>query len=937
LSAIDLNNDNYSGGKLAEGKNDIRIRSIGRFVSTQEVGNLVIRREAAGPIYLRDVATIRVGYKEATTWARSRGHYMPYFNFTLEHGANMLQSMGNLRAEFDHLNAPGGLLEMEAKRVGMNGNLKLIVDYDATTYVEDAIGLVQSNILIGGSIAVLVLLLFLRSFRVVGIVGVSIPISVIASIMVMVAMGRTINIVSLAGMAFAVGMVVDNAIVVIENIFRHMEMGKRIKAASIEGTQEVAGAVVASTLTTLVVFLPILLIQDSAGQLFRDIALAIMAAVGLSLVVSLTVIPSAAATLLRRTSERVGSAARQAGESEEQPKKLNMFVGAAGDLSRWLMGSWVRSAVVIVFFFVGTALGIKLLMPPLDYLPLGNRNIVFGMLIPPPGYNLDQLSKVGERVEETIRPAWEVSGPHFDVERRALGLPLEGQEGYADAEDSDWPDRRQIIMDVPMGPAGPMMDQAREVMPPALKSYFLVGFNGMLFHGAIARDASEIPDVIPLMNSATMGANAPDIFGFAFQMPLFNTGGSSGTAVKVDLFGDSLEDVQAAAGAMMGSLMGTFPPGSIMPDPMNFSLPTPELRLIPNDERLLELGMSRRDVGLAMQASSDGIILPRQFETDGDLKDIKILSPASLGDDPVAALQAVPLAAPDGSIIKLADVASMQRVTVPEMIKHVNRQRAVTLQLTPPAGMPLQSAIDMVDAKVKELQAGGAIAPGVDVAMAGSAGKLNDIKVALVGDGTWLGTATSSLVLALLVVYLLMVVLFQSWIYPLVILVSVPLATLGGFAALSIVHLWSLSDPYMPVQNMDVLTILGFVILAGVVVNNAILIVHQSLNFLREGETDVQRAISMAVESRVRPIAMGTLTSVGGMLPLVLMPGSGSELYRGLGAVVVGGLAVSTVFTLVLVPILLHVVLRLEKEKVDDPLDASTDGSVSLELEPTGA
>jgi HAE1 family hydrophobic/amphiphilic exporter-1 len=271
------------------------------------------------------------------------------------------------------------------------------------------------------------------------------------------------------------------------------------------------------------------------------------------------------------------------------------------------------------------------------------------------------------------------------------------------------------------------------------------------------------------------------------------------------------------------------------------------------------------------------------------------------------------------------------------MIKHVNRQRAVTLQLTPPAGMPLQSAIDMVDAKVKELQAGGAIAPGVDVAMAGSAGKLNDIKVALVGDGTWLGTATSSLVLALLVVYLLMVVLFQSWIYPLVILVSVPLATLGGFAALSIVHLWSLSDPYMPVQNMDVLTILGFVILAGVVVNNAILIVHQSLNFLREGETDVQRAISMAVESRVRPIAMGTLTSVGGMLPLVLMPGSGSELYRGLGAVVVGGLAVSTVFTLVLVPILLHVVLRLEKAKVDDPLDVSTDGSLSLDIEPTGA
>jgi HAE1 family hydrophobic/amphiphilic exporter-1 len=389
---------------------------------------------------------------------------------------------------------------------------------------------------------------------------------------------------------------------------------------------------------------------------------------------------------------------------------------------------------------------------------------------------------------------------------------------------------------------------------------------------------------------------------------------------------------------MMGTLMGQFPPGTVMPDPMNFSLPTPELRLIPNDERLRELGMSRRDVGLAMQASSDGIILPRQFEADGDLKDLKILSPASLGEDAVEALERVPLSTPDGRVIKLADVARMERITVPEMIKHVNRQRAVTLQLTPPPGMPLQEAIDTVNKMVAGLKAGGAIPPGVDVAMAGSAGKLNDIKEALVGDGSWMGAITSSLVLALLVVYLLMVVLFQSWVQPVVILVSVPLATLGGFVGLRAVHVWSLSDRYMPVQNMDVLTILGFVILAGVVVNNAILIVHQSLNFLREGESDLKVAISKAVESRVRPIAMATLTSVGGMLPLVLMPGSGSELYRGLGAVVVGGLAVSTVFTLVLVPILLYAVLRMGAAPPMDSPDSELDAdSADMATASTGA
>ncbi|HRV83141.1 MAG TPA: efflux RND transporter permease subunit, partial [Planctomycetota bacterium] len=354
--------------------------------------------------------------------------------------------------------------------------------------------------------------------------------------------------------------------------------------------------------------------------------------------------------------------------------------------------------------------------------------------------------------------------------------------------------------------------------------------------------------------------------------------------------------------------MGTFPPSSIIPDPMNFSLPTPELRLTANDEALRELGMTRTDVGLALQANSDGLLLPRQFEAEGELKDLKIMSPGSQGDHPMAALEDVPLATPSGQVVKLSDLASMQRISVPEMIKHVGRQRAVTLQLTPPATMPLQVAIDSIESTVADLQAKGAISPDVEVAMAGSAGKLNDIKRALVGDGTLVSTLTSSLVLALLVVYLLMVVLFQSWLYPLVILVSVPLATLGGFAALRAVHVWSLNDRYMPVQNMDVLTILGFVILAGVVVNNAILIVYQSLNFLREGNTTPKQAIIDAVESRVRPIAMSTLTSVGGMLPLVLMPGSGSELYRGLGAVVVGGLVVSTLFTLILIPILLSAV-----------------------------
>ena len=281
------------------------------------------------------------------------------------------------------------------------------------------------------------------------------------------------------------------------------------------------------------------------------------------------------------------------------------------------------------------------------------------------------------------------------------------------------------------------------------------------------------------------------------------------------------------------------------------------------------------------------------------------------------AILAAPLATSTGEIVDLQTVADLARVQGPDEIRHVDRARAVTIQFTPPPSQPLATAIDSVNTLVDELRASGAIAPGMDVKLAGSAGKLNEIKTALLGNGSLFGTVSSSLFLAFLVVYLVLVVLFQSWSYPIVIMLTVPLATFGGFMGLATVHYWSAVDRYMPVQNLDMLSILGFVILAGVVVNNAILIIHQTLNFLKETTMEPDEAILASVKSRVRPILMSSLTSVGGMIPLVLLPGSGSELYRGLGAVVVGGLLLSTVFTLVLVPAVLSVVFSILQPKRD--------------------
>ncbi len=902
--AIRSANVDVSAGRIEEGKRDIRVRSTGRFQTPKEVEDMVLLRNATGPVYLRDIAEVEESYKEPSSWARARGFQMPFFNFQLERGANLLETMGALISEVDELNAPGGLLEQKARQLGLNGDLELVMTYDSTTYVRDAVALVRSNLLLGAILATATLLFFLRSFRSVGIIAIAIPVSVIASFVVLVALGRSINIISLAGLAFAVGMVVDNAIVVIENIYRHLEMGKRAPKAAVDGAKEVAGAVIASTLTTLAVFFPILLIQETAGQLFRDIALAIMAAVGLSMLVSITVIPAAAARILHRSD--VGNSECKTAVGRFFSRLLHPLIRFVEELPRWVSSivslgakSWPRRILVILLFGVVTIVGTKILRPPLDYLPTGNRNIIFGLLFPPPGYNLDQLSNMGERLEERIQPSWETTENKFGIEEvmeKELGLTTEPH------------DKRT---EVPLGHGG----SGKTVMPPPLDHYFLVSFEGRMFHGAISKDKKKAVDAVHLLNHATSGVAAPDTIAFAFQMPLFRVGGTTGSAIKIDLTGNDLDEVSAAAGALFGTLMGQFGPGTLKPEPPNFSLPLAELRIVPDDERLRELGMTRSDLGLAVQANGDGILLFRDYEENGELKDMKILSRYSRGKEAMEQLLDAPVATPQGAVVDFGSIADLQRVRGPDEIRHVDRLRAVTIELTPPEEIPLEVAIAQVEETVAGLRAGGAIPSTVGMDLSGSAGKLNEIKTVLLGDGTILGTVSSTLFLAFLVIYLLLVILFQSWTYPLVIMISVPLATFGGFIGLALVYHYSLLDPYSPVQKLDMLSILGFVILAGVVVNNAILIVHQTLNFLRGDHTlNPQLAIQQSVESRVRPILMSTLTSVGGMLPLVLLPGAGSELYRGLGAVVVGGLVVSTVFTLFLVPTVLSAMFAFRKD-----------------------
>ena len=894
--AVVAANRNVSAGLVSDAKFDLRLRKIGQATSPDDLERIVVADLPSGPVLLRDVADVEESHRRADSFVRNRGRPVIALNAQRDPGSNVIEVMNGIKDEIRAINAPGGLLAGAAVSMGLGGTLTLDQVFDQTVYIDQALDLVTSNIWLGGALAVAILLLFLRSLRGLVVIGLAIPISIVGTIVAMVAVGRSVNVVSLAGMAFAVGMVIDNAIVVLENIDRHLSMGKTPMAAAYEGTREVWGAVLAATLTTVIVFAPILLIEEEAGQLFADLGLAIVAAVAFSLLVSVTVVPCAAARVLR---------SRQ-GEPVKRPALIPRLV--AGLVHR-LCASRLASLGLVLLLSGASLVGSAFLLPPADYLPSGNRNLVFGIMLPPPGYNLQMKRELAERVEETMRPFWEAGWTEPGSAERAAAVA-----NLPPIPTRDW---------MTGAPGAP-------VTPSPIENYFLVARGGTMFHGAIAEEDVRAADNVPLLAHATRAEQLPGVLAFGFQVPLFRIGGASGAAIKIEFSGDDLGEVSQAAGASFGALMGAFGPGTVQPDPPNFNLPTPEVQVRPDHRRLAEVGLTPAALGESVQAAGEGLFLG-EYRTASDTIDAYLLDRGSPRPEGLDGLGDLPIATPAGEVVPLGSLASIVQTPAVPQINRVDRRRAVTLEVTPPPRVALETAIGQIDGALAGLRAGGAIPPTVEVAVAGSASKLDSIRRTLLGDGSILGTIGSSFGLALVVVFLLIAVLFQSFRLPVVIMLAVPLATVGGFAGLFAVFLWSLGDPYMPMQTLDILTMLGFVLLIGVVVNNAILIVHQALNFMRDDADRIgsdltwlgshaegvdprkglpsRVAIAESVRTRIRPIFMSTLTSVGGMLPLVLMPGAGSELYRGIGSVVVGGLLVSTVFTVLLVPLLMNVLL----------------------------
>lgn len=888
-------NADTSAGDFWEDKRRYVVRTLNQFRSPEQVGMQVLATQNDAPVIVSDVAEIRLGFKKPDGVVRRFGDTSIAINVIRETGSNVMDIMAGLQEALDELN----------NEVLVEQKLQLTQVYDESEYITASVDLVQQNIIIGGTLTMLVLMLFLHlSVRTLIfvpliaassiaatfvnpmffaltltlviyagfafargalVVGLAIPISIIGTFLMLNLWGRSLNVISLAGMAFAVGMLVDNAVVVLENIYRHYQNGESPGVAAVRGTGEVWGAVLASTLTTLAVFLPVLFVEEEAGQLFRDIALAISAAVGLSLIVSITLIPTLTARLLRDQDVGIGGATTtRTGKLAARITAPMMtastgFVNSVVGLNRWTQASRFRQFALVSVLLVATGAISYAMWPKVEYLPTGNRNLVFGIVLPPPGYNLDELTRMGETVETVLEPYWDV-----DVD----------------------------------SPEAAAMDF------PAIYDFFFVARGRSVFMGVRSVDPTRSADLIPLIQKA--GAKLPGTFVIAKQSSLFEQGLTAGRTIDIEITGPELETLVGIGGQIMGKLAAGNAGEPLIPGAQSRPVPSldlsnPEVHVTPKLLKTEQMGVDATSLGYTINALVDGALASDYF-IGGDKIDLTIMGdPNSIAYS--QDLESLPIATAGGQLVPLSSLADITISSGPEQINHRERQRAITIEVSPPAEVALEEALAVIESEViGPIRESGQLRGGYRIALSGTADKLRD---------TWLALRWNVL-LALLITYLLMAALFESWAYPLVIILSVPLGAVGGILglrALGVYLQWQGRTP----QSLDVLTMLGFVILIGTVVNNAILIVHQALNLIRDEGYDSRSAILESVRTRVRPILMTTATTVLGLLPLVLFPGSGSELYRGLGSVLLGGLLVSTIFTLVFVPTLFRMFMDLRE------------------------
>ena len=831
-------NQDISGGDIDSGKRRYLLRTVGRFKSVEEIENLIVKRRGDSITYLKDIADVRLDHFELRSNAYVNGESVIFLSVRRVTGSNVIQIKDRIVPAMERIN----------REVLNPAGMQMKLTTDDVRYVEAAAKNVWKNLLIGAGLATLVMFLFLRSFpaTLVGVIG--IPICTIAAFLGLLIAGRTINVVSLAGIAFAIGMTLDNSIVVLESIERERRKGLERFQAAVQGVRRVWTAVLASTLTTILVFAPILFIKQEAGQLYSDIAVAISASILASMLVAMSVIPALAARMPI---------------SDQPPRQPLGNLLKRGTLAgiRWLIRGRLRRVFWITGTIAATAFVIYELTPPASYLPEGEEAKSFSTMIAPAGYSLSEMNKVATEVHEEFLP-------HIGAE------PTAYEQGKTEIPPLDY-----FVL---------------WVMPQRLR---------VIAETTNPRHIQAFMDILDKRFSAYPGMRA---FSTRGSIITSNDGGTR--SVNLDISGANLADIYQVVDAAYWRAFEIFDDPSVNPDPPVLSLGQPLLEIQPKWERAAELGLTTEQLGYTMAALMDGAFVDEFFLAD-DKIDMFIYSRDGTTQN-VGDISKLNLYTPSGAVVPVGSVANIVEKVDTETIRRVDGRRTVTLNIIPPRDIALETGVGMVENQIADhLKQEGEIPPGVSLGISGASDQLTATRNAL----------SENFIISVILTYLLLVAIFTHWGYPFLIMINVPLGIAGGIVGLWLLNIVGAQLPQFGLkaiqQPFDMITMMGFLILLGTVVNNPILIVDQTLHNLREEGMKVREAVNAAMETRLRPIMMSMITTVFGLSPLVLLPGAGSELYRGVGAIVLFGLLFATIVTLTFLPTLLVSILSWRERR----------------------
>ncbi len=805
---LQTENLNLPGGKIHKGSQELLVRTTGEFQTIDEIKDIPITLKNGEFIKLSDIATVTLGYKEKNSISRVNEKNSIALSITKQSVANTVKVAEKVLEE----------VEKTRRDYPQTG---IVVGMDQSEFINKSIHNVATNALTGGVLAVIILYLFLRNIRSTFIVGIAIPISIISTFALMYFSGLTINLISLGGLALGVGMLVDNSIVVLENIYRLREEGASRKEASINGAKEVGMAVFASTLTTIAVFLPMVFIKGFTAIVFKQLSFTVTFSLLASLAVALTIVPMLSSKILA-----VGEMKKRKHAGFSLGGLLNLFSNFIDGLSKYyskllvfLLNHRKTTIIAAIILFV-SSLGLVGMLGG-EFFPKTDQGMFTIEIDFPFGTSLEDKDKITKDIENIVQKI---------PEKEKFFTQISSNENMAQSSDNK-----------------------------ATLSVMLVDQK--------YRQKSTENIVNEVRNKLQSIAGVKITITEASSM----ASGPQRSAIEVELKGDDFQKLKRIS-QDFENIIKTIPGTAEVT--IDTEEGAPEAKLTLNRKKASLYGITAYEVANTLKYAVDGT-KATIFKIDGDELDVHLSLDDSVKSS-IENMKQILIKSPTGILVPIGEIANIEYGNSPTQIKRINQIRTVTVgsQLN---GRDLKSVTKDIESKLKKYE----MPSGYTYNFTGQQQDMIEAFSSLI----------LALVLSIILVYMILASQFESLLHPFTVMLSVPFALSGGFIGLFITG-----------RSLSVPAFIGMIMLAGIVVNNAIVLID-FINQLRKRGKERQKAIIEAGHSRLRPILMTTLTTVLGLIPLALGIGEGAETQAPMATVVIGGLLLSTILTLGFIPV----------------------------------